>query len=272
MEHVRELVLDIKNNGGLIEPVIVKPETNEVLEGNSRLAAYRLLAKSNAIKWGLIKCTFLPNGVDENTIFTLLAQFHIKGKKDWAPFEQAGFLYRRLNDHKLPIDTIAKDVGLKVGEAKLFIETYDFMLRHKEDDSTKWSYYLEFLKSNKIKKMREQFEEFDDLIVEKIKNGEIAKATDVRDRLPKLGDGSKSLLRQFAQGQIPFEKAIVKLVDSGADNTAYKKLSRFRKWLAEDEVKQALDVGTSEEKKKIAFELDKIHSRAKVLWNKSAMH
>lgn len=43
-EHVRELREDIKRNGGLLEPLIVRGGTMEVLEGNSRLAAYRQLA------------------------------------------------------------------------------------------------------------------------------------------------------------------------------------------------------------------------------------
>ena len=34
-------------NQGLIEPLIVRDDTFEVLEGNSRLAAYRFLAKSD---------------------------------------------------------------------------------------------------------------------------------------------------------------------------------------------------------------------------------
>src|ERR1017187_3237348 len=41
MEHVKHLIQDIKTNGGLIEPLIVREGTLEVLEGNSRLAAYR---------------------------------------------------------------------------------------------------------------------------------------------------------------------------------------------------------------------------------------
>ena len=60
MEHVKVLVQDIRANGGLIEPLIVRDGTFEVLEGNSRLAAYRFLAKTNPMKWGYVKCTVLP--------------------------------------------------------------------------------------------------------------------------------------------------------------------------------------------------------------------
>ncbi len=65
MEHVKELIQDVKQNEGLIEPLIVKDGTFEVLEGNSRLAAYRYLAKGDPIKWGRIKCTLLPSDISE---------------------------------------------------------------------------------------------------------------------------------------------------------------------------------------------------------------
>ena len=35
LEHVRELVIDIRQNGGLTDPIIVRGESLEVLEGNS---------------------------------------------------------------------------------------------------------------------------------------------------------------------------------------------------------------------------------------------
>ena len=91
LEHVRELREDIKRNGGLLEPLIVRGGSLEVLEGNSRLAAYRQLAAKEPIKWGMVKCTVLPHDVEDSLVFALLGQFHIKGKKDWAPYERQDF-------------------------------------------------------------------------------------------------------------------------------------------------------------------------------------
>lgn len=59
-EHVKQLITSIKANGGLTDPVLVQDESFIVLEGNSRLAAYRALAEKDPIKWGLIKCELLP--------------------------------------------------------------------------------------------------------------------------------------------------------------------------------------------------------------------
>jgi hypothetical protein len=95
MDHVKQLVQSIRANGGLLDPIIVRDGDCVVLEGNSRLAAYRLLAKSDPIKWGKVKCCLLPSTIEESLIFALLGEYHIIGRKDWAPYEQAGYLYRR---------------------------------------------------------------------------------------------------------------------------------------------------------------------------------
>src|SRR5262245_55810589 len=63
MDHVKELAHSIKENGGLIDAVIVQGSTKVVLEGNSRLAAYRLLAKQDPIRWGLIYAKVLPDSI-----------------------------------------------------------------------------------------------------------------------------------------------------------------------------------------------------------------
>ena len=114
MEHVKELREDIKRNGGLLEPLIVRGGSFEVLEGNSRLAAYRQLASKEPIKWAMVKCSVLPDDVDDALIFALLGQFHIKGKKDWAPYEQAGFLYRRFSNHKVPVSVLSTELGARI--------------------------------------------------------------------------------------------------------------------------------------------------------------
>ena len=135
------MIQDIKANGGLIEPLIVREETLGVLEGNGRLAAYRYLAKQDPIKWGLVKCTMLPCDVSESLVFALLGEYHIKGKKDWAPYEQAGFLYRRYKQHNADIKALALEMNISSKKIKHLIDTYEFMVTHGEADTNTWSYY-----------------------------------------------------------------------------------------------------------------------------------
>jgi len=267
MDHVKALIQDIKRNGGLTDPVVVRAGSLDVLEGNSRLAAYRALAKLDPIKWAGIKCRLLPEDIDESLIFALLGQYHIRGKKDWAPFEQAGFLYRRAKTHDVDPTQLAQEIGISTRKVEHLINTYQFMLDHGEIDTAKWSYYDEYLKSPIIKKARLASSGFDNLVVSKIKQGEIERAVDVRDRLPIICAAPKALQKFVAQTQ-DFEGAHEQAVESGADSAPYKKLAKFRQWLAKPEVEAALGRTQGETRKKILFELDKLAGRAEAVRNK----
>ena len=267
MDHVKALIQDIKRDGGLTDAVIVRAGRLEVLEGNSRLAAYRALAKTDPLKWGRMKCRLLPEDLDEGLVFALLGQYHIKGKKDWAPFEQAGFLYRRSRAHNIDSAQLAQEIGLSKRKVEHLIATYQFMLDHSEADTARWSYYDEYLKSSTIRKARLGQPGFDVLVVEKIKSGEIARAVDVRDRLPVICSAPKTL-RKFANGAYDFEDAHEQAVEAGADSAPYKKLARFRQWIAKPEVAVALGQAQGETRKKIQFELDKLAGRVEAVQGK----
>ena len=66
-----------------------------VLEGNSRLAAYRRLSQNDPVKWSMIKCVMLPETFEKDRIFAFLGQLHIVGKKTGHHSSKQEFLYRR---------------------------------------------------------------------------------------------------------------------------------------------------------------------------------
>ena len=264
MEHVKELIQDIKSNGGLIDPIIVLEGSWEVIEGNSRLAAYRSLFNKEPKTWAYIKCTVLPATVSETQVFALLGQYHIKGKKDWAPYEQAGFLYRRHKNHGVKVEDLAKEIGLTSGVADRYIKTYEFMLDKGESSVNRWSYYEEFIKSNKIGQLRKENEGFDDLIVSKIKNGEIGRAQEVRDKLPLLVN-SKKIAKKFATGDMDFQRAVDAVEDSGNADAMYLKINRFKHWLVNESTETALKSANKQVKDKILYEFNKIDDQLKVL-------
>ncbi|MCY4489590.1 MAG: hypothetical protein OXF11_21115 [Deltaproteobacteria bacterium] len=77
---VRNLVPDVKRHGGLIEPIFVRNDTMEVIEGNSRLAVYRLLDQRNEEgEWGRVQCE-LVSSLTEDQQAAFLNQVHVKGK------------------------------------------------------------------------------------------------------------------------------------------------------------------------------------------------
>ena len=267
MDHVKTLIQDIKRDGGLTDQIIVRMGSLEVLEGNSRLAAYRALARVDPLKWSTMKCKLLPEDLDESLIFALLGQYHIKGKKDWSPFEQAGFLYRRSMMHNVDAAQLAREIGLSKHKVEHLIATYQFMLDNDETDTARWSYYDEYLKSRTVRKARLGQPGFDALIVEKVKSGEIARAVDVRNRLPVICSAPK-VLKRFANRTYDFEDAHEQAVDAGADSAPYKRLATFRQWLAKPEVATVLSTTQGETRKKIEFELDKLAGRIEAIRSK----
>lgn len=257
MEHVRELIQDIRRDDGLTDPIIVRRGTWEVLEGNSRLAAYRRLAQLDPIKWSTIKVRLLPEDVDDALILALLGQYHLKGKTAWAPFEKAGFLYRRRMDHNISVDRLAQEVGDTKPRVGQLVKVYDFMVRHGQDEKARWSYYDEYLKSRYIKKVRD--DDLDRLVVEKISSGAIPRAVDIRDKLAVICKAPRTL-KKFKAGHCDFEEAYAAAVEGGADSTPYMKLSKFRQWLATPEAEDALARTRDQTRNRIVFELKKLNT------------
>lgn len=267
-DHVKHLIKSIADNGGLIDPVIVLGDSNVVIEGNSRLAAYRSLAQKDPIKWGRIKVKILPKDIPESSVFGLLGEYHIIGKTDWAPYEQAGYLYRRHENHKVEISKLAAEIGLPTRTVNHLINVYKFMIDHDEKDVNRWSYYDEYLKSNKIKKAREEYSELDKLVVGKIKSGDISKAVDVRDGLKKICESRGRTLHRFATGQTDFQDSVQSAEHRGASDNAFQRLKKFRDWIAENAAEEDLMELRGDAKNRCIFELDKIKKRADSLLNK----
>jgi hypothetical protein len=267
-DNVKELMQDIKLNGGLMEPVIVKDGSFEVLEGNRRLAAYRMLYEKDAISWGRIKATLLPKDVLEEDVFALLGQYHIKGRADWAPYEQAGFLYRRFKNHKITKAQLAKEIGLSAMRVGDLINTYEFMLNHNIKDINKWSHCEVYRKSPGIRKVAVKMPEIETRFISDLKKGKIKQAVDIRDKLGKIDKASAKVQKAYVEGEISIEEAFERAVDGGGTNEIYNKLHKFRQWFVEPSV--ASDVGSADVSafKKIKYELNKIDQRISQLKNK----
>ena len=259
MEHVKELKVSIESNGGLTDPLIVKD--NIVLEGNSRLAAYRILNKTQPAKWGLVRCMVLPSDISDDAIFTLLGQYHIIGRKDWEPFEQATYLFRRSTQTKTPIAILARDLGVSPKKAEQMVKVVQFMKMNDEVDKKHWSHYEEYLKNSGVKKFRETSPDIDTTIASAIKSGEIEKASDIRclGDIAKVGDKqSKTLMQKVATGELTIYEAHEKMKASGKLVNVVKELKKHRNFYSDPDglIKQ---INVSEDtRQQAAFEIKKI--------------
>ena len=260
LEHVKQLRVSIEMNGGLIDPVIVRDGDFTVLEGNSRLAAYRLLANKDPIGWAKIKCKILPKDIDDKIIFQLLGQYHIIGRKDWDPFEQASYLYRRLEETKIPIETMAKELGIQLSLAKKMVNTIKFMFEHSDTNKKHWSYYEEYLKNSGIKKYRETNDDIDKTIVEAIQKDEITDAKDIRG-LGKIASGkdkfSKRLMKQIINKEIDIYTGYDELKNSGKLEDVRKKIVDFRQFISRKGIEKTLFEKI--EKGELSFEIKNIY-------------
>lgn len=266
-EHVREtLVPSIKSNGGLIEPVLVR--NNIVLEGNSRLAAYRLLAQKDPTTWAEIRVRILPDTISDSEVFSLLGEFHIVGKKDWVPFEQAGYLYRRFKTHGVDEKQLHHEVGLTPAKIRHLIHVYGFMLEVDDRNPERWSYYDELLKGRRFNHTRELYPDFDQKITEMIQSEEIERAIDVRDGLPKIVKVGGNTLKKFMNGKLSFHDALQEAHHRGAGNYYTRKFTDFKNFLAEENVDAEIMSISHDEKKQLAYLISRIDARIKQIAKK----
>jgi len=259
MDHVRVLIRSIRANGGLIDPVLVRDGDFVVLEGNSRLAAYRVLAKADPIRWGKIKVTLLPADVTDDVVLALLGEYHIIGRKDWAPYEQAGYLWRRCQIHGVEPSRIASEMGMSSKLVSHLIAVYSFMREHGDDDVSRWSYYDEFLKSHYIRRVRKADPTFDKVIVQKIKTGEIPRAIDVREKVTAICRVRGKTLTTFIGTKGSLEKCFERAVSRGATNEWVNRLRKFRGLICDPDTKDDFQEIGEDHLKKCVYELKKIH-------------
>lgn len=272
-EHVKQLKESIKANGGLIDPIIVRDGDFVVLEGNSRLAAYRILYKQDPIKWSKIKAMILPKDIPDSAIFTLIGQYHIIGRKDWNPYEQAGYLYRTLKKTNKTPEALSNELGISVSSIKKLLSVYEYMIEKDDDHPSKWSYYEELLKNRGIKKAFKERPELEDKIINDIKNNKIKMAIDIRKlgEISKVNDKvSKKILKDISTGEEDIYSGYDIMVSTGKMDNNYQVVMNFRKKISDENFRKKLL--NDENIKDIEFELKKIERNVSVLLKNIERH
>ena len=262
LENVKRLRSSIKAFVGLTHPLFVR--NGVVIEGNSRLAAYRLLCRVDKIRWAKVRCNVLPDDMSDDLVFALIGSIHIDGVTEWTPFEQAGYLFRHLQKSKKPIEAIAKDCGLTPSKSKLYVKVYETMLANEDTDQSKWSYYYEMLKHNEIVSKSASNPELNliDTLCQKIKDGSISKATDLRDiaKLAKANSAdANTALIAFLNDEESLSSAVAKVSEEDKKKHAHDVASKFRELLSNTNYVTQL-MSNDEE---FRFEMNRIISRLK---------
>ena len=260
LDNVKRLRSSIKAVGGLTHPLFVR--NGVVIEGNSRLAAYRLLCRVDKIRWAKVRCNVLPEDMSDDLVFALIGSIHIDGVTEWTPFEQAGYLFRHLQKSKKPIEAIAKDCGLTPSKSKQYVKVYETMLANDDTDQSKFSYYLEMLKNGDITSKSAKNPELNliDTLCQKIKNGTITKANELRDiaKLAKADSADANMaLKAYLNDEESLSSAVAKVSEEDKKRHARDVASKFREFLTNANYVVQLMAEDEEFK----FEMDRIISR-----------
>ncbi len=137
---VRNLKPEIERHGGLMERILVRYDTKEVIEGNSRLAVYRILHEETKNEdWEFIPCDIVSKLSDEQQT-AYLNQIHIKGKTKWSAYEKANFAYAR-RTQGFPIPKIAELFGESEATIRTRIKGVEMMRNNKDRKRSHFSYY-----------------------------------------------------------------------------------------------------------------------------------
>jgi hypothetical protein len=260
LDNVKRLRSSIKAVGGLTHPLFVR--NGVVIEGNSRLAAYRLLCRVDKIRWAKVRCNVLPEDMSDDLVFALIGSIHIDGVTEWTPFEQAGYLFRHLQKSKKPIEAIAKDCGLTPSKSKQYVKVYETMLANDDTDQSKFSYYLEMLKNGDITSKSAKNPELNliDTLCQKIKSGTITKANELRDiaKLAKADSADANMaLKAYLNDEESLSSAVAKVSEEDKKRHARDVASKFREFLTNANYVVQLMAEDEEFK----FEMDRIISR-----------
>ncbi|KUK55984.1 MAG: hypothetical protein XD79_0370 [Atribacteria bacterium 34_128] len=202
-EAFRKLRDSIHNNKGIVYPIWIEPIKDEqdkkykVIEGNTRVVIYQQLQQEEPYenKWKTILCNILPHEIDEEQKNFIRLQSHLRGTTEWDAYEKAKYLYKLWQEDGWSINRLEKQTKMTEKQIKENIEAYRIMEEqyiptHTDDPNevSKFSYFVEYVKDNKLQKLMEKnaknIKDFCDWVAnkEKIPTGQdVRKLRDIFD-------------------------------------------------------------------------------------------
>jgi len=226
---VSDLFKSIRDNGGILDPIYVRPD-GRIIEGNCRAASYLKLNGINPKepRWQAIPAVFVPN-ITDRQVAILQGQYHVAGKNKWQAYEKAGHLHTMHTKLGMDEKTIARLLGVPERDVIRDLKTYATMtekLLPKLKDGNgldKWSFVQEFYKSKKLEEYRGKANNVDEF-VSLVANKKIKRGADVRKlaEILKHPNAVKVLKKQDVESAM----TVVGKADPTADSRAFRKLKQ----------------------------------------------
>lgn len=228
---VADLQRQIRENGGLVDPIIVD-QNCEVIEGNCRTAIYMKLreGRPHEAQWKKIPAYVLGADVSERQVLILQAIYHVHSNKiKWGAYEQQAHLQTMRKKLNMEPAEIARVLGLSAKAVNTLLDAYEAMTKHflakanPSEDRKVWSHFLEFYKNPKLATFRNS-EEKVEVFAKLVKDGKIKKGADVR-KLPAIVANPKALQKLEKHGL----DAAVDEVAKGDPSKVYPVFKQMRK-------------------------------------------
>ena len=219
---------------GQQEPLIVDLRGNVVIDGNSRLAALRELARDNPRQWGAAECRCY-NDLTEEERYALLAEMHVIGKTEWSPYAKAATYWRQHHVLKWDLKIVAKVNQTTVAKVKTEIATVELMANENELNERKYSWYNVLTSTRDIKEVFENNPEFQSQVLDIVRRASPEARDPVERASNTFRDGLKALvkkqqqLRKFCSGS----KTLQEAVEAAQMSTLSAKLRKARSVLGE---------------------------------------
>ena len=251
---VTKLIPEIRRDGGLQNPIVVRWDTKQVIEGNSRLAAYRKLHEDSPqdARWISIRCLVVDKLTpDQQT--RLLGQAHLRGQTDWSPYAKALYCFSWVEEMCKDATSLSNLSGISAAEIKKNVRIIKLMRENGDDRASNFSYYNVIVTNRRISSAVEQNEELKRVLLADVKNKSFTSQA-MRDWLPTVIDKPK-FLRRYLRRDSTLEDAF----DRAKVSDTQQRLKRIRDRLRDIERTdiEALNKGEIRSVKQIVRQIGK---------------
>lgn len=218
---VKNLRPEIERDGGLQEPVIVRYDTMQVIEGNSRLAVYRKLLEESPgdERWIHIDCRAV-SGLTDDQQTRLLGQTHLIGKTAWSRYAKALYCYRCVIEENRDRATLSRMSGISTTLIGKFVKAIELMNDNDDKKSSRFSHYEVLVGTPAIRSAVDQRPALKDTLLGRIRADSI-EALELRRQLPVI-IAKPRILKKFEKGEVTLEDAYDRAKISGAERLLKK--------------------------------------------------
>ncbi len=218
---VKNLIPEIQRDGGLQEPVIVRWDTRQVIEGNSRLAAYRKLLDENSQddRWTQIRCLVVKTLTDEQQT-RLLGQAHLEGRTEWSPYAKALFCFRWVVEDGRDIATLTRVCRFTAAEIRKNVKIIELMQQNNDKILSNFSYYNVLIRNRVISSAIGDSPLLKQTLLTQIKSEDFT-AQEMREHLPVI-IAKPRILKKYEKGEVTLDEAFERAKISGAEQQLKK--------------------------------------------------